>query len=77
MQIDRINEWNLTPDLETEIADFLQLVFKTGLDGRSFYMQRHNLRLTLRDEGKLLGHMALSLRAGRAGVHDRHRARVV
>jgi len=63
MQIDRIDEWRLTPDLDREIATLLDAAFGTGFDGRSFYKQRHHLRLTARDGGRLIGHMALGLRA--------------
>lgn len=65
MQIERVHEWHLTPALDREIADLVGAAFDTGFDGRSFFKQRHHLRLCARDGTRLVGHMALCIRAVR------------
>lgn len=67
MQIDRIEEIRLTPELDREIAALLLTAFDTEFGGNSFYKQRHHVRLTARDAGRLIGHMALCFRAIRIG----------
>lgn len=62
MQIETISETRLTAVQDGEIAALLARCFNTDFGGRSFFQQRHHLRLVARDPG-LVGHMALSLRA--------------
>ncbi|SLN63334.1 GNAT family N-acetyltransferase [Roseisalinus antarcticus] len=66
MQIDRIEETRLSGGDEAAIISLLGRSFGTDFGGRSFYMQRHHVRLVLRDP-QIVGHMALSLRAIRLG----------
>ena len=55
MLIETVPEWTLTNADEAEIG------------GRSFYQTRQHLRLIHRREGRIVGHMALQLRAMRLG----------
>lgn len=66
MQIETIPETGLTPAREAEIAALLARCFATDFGGRSFYQQRHHLRLLARDP-HLVGHAAMTLRAIRVG----------
>lgn len=66
MQIETIAETRLTARQETEIAGLLARCFATDFGGRSFYQQRHHLRLLLRDPD-LVGHVAMTFRAIRIG----------
>lgn len=66
MQIETIPETRLTHARDAEIAALLMRCFATDFGGRSFYQQRHHLRLVARDQA-LVGHMALTLRAIRIG----------
>lgn len=67
MRIDRIPEWELTPDLEAGIARLLAVCFPTDFGGRSYFQTRHHLRLVYRPEGVVRGHMALQFRSMRLG----------
>lgn len=67
MQVERIPEWRLTPADEAQIAALLARAFTTDFGGRSFFQQRHHLRLLARDGAALLGHIALQWRAVRLG----------
>lgn len=69
MKIDLIPEWALSPADEAQIADLLAAAFDTDFGGRTYYMQRHHLRLVLRDP-EIVGHIALLFRAVRQG--DQH-----
>ncbi|NDU99576.1 GNAT family N-acetyltransferase [Pseudoroseicyclus tamaricis] len=64
--IERVEEMRLAAPLEAEIAALIATAWD-DYEGRSFYKQRHHLRLLAREEGRLLGHMALGLRAVRLG----------
>ncbi|WP_373355014.1 GNAT family N-acetyltransferase [Pseudoroseicyclus sp. CXY001] len=68
IEIERHEEMRLTAGLEAEIAALIATAWD-DFEGRSFYKQRHHLRLLAREEGRLLGHMALGLRAVRLGPH--------
>lgn len=72
MEIDRIPEWDLSPADDAAIAALLGRSFDTDFGGRSFFQQRHHLRLVHRRGGRIVGHMALCLRAVRLGgaLHD-------
>lgn len=67
MQIDRIPEWALTPEDEAQIAGLLASAFSTDFGGRSYFQQRHHLRLVVRVKGRIIGHMGLLFRAVRLG----------
>lgn len=67
MQVDRIPEWALTPADEAQIVALLAQAFDTDFGGRSFFQQRHHLRLLARDGDRLVGHIALLWRAVRLG----------
>ena len=67
MQVDEIPEWNLTAEVDAEIALLLARCFPTDFGGRSFFYQRHHLRFVTRVEGVIVGHMALTLRAVQLG----------
>lgn len=63
MRVEAVPEWRLGPR-EAEVAALLARCFATDFGGRSFFKQRHHLRLLGRDEGgALLGHVALTWRA--------------
>lgn len=66
-QIERIEEMRLIVPDDREIAALLIRAFGEDFDGRSFYKQRHHLRLIWREDGAILGHMALSMRDVRVG----------
>ncbi len=65
--IEIIPEWALTPADEAQIADLLRRSFETNFGARSYFQQRHHLRLVTRENGKIIGHMALLFRAIRLG----------
>ncbi len=67
MTIEIIPEMALSPADEAAIANLLKVCFDTDFGGRSFFIQRHHLRLVMRDGGRVVGHMALLFRAIRAG----------
>lgn len=69
MQIETHHELDLTPALDAEIAALLEAAFGAddGFEGRSFYKQRHHLRILAREEGQMIGHVALTYRAIRLG----------
>jgi predicted N-acetyltransferase YhbS len=65
--IEILPEWALTPEDEAQIADLLLRSFDTDFGGRSYFQQRPHLRLVIRRDGKIIGHMALLFRAIRLG----------
>lgn len=65
MQIDRIPEWALTTADEGQIAQLLSRAFTTDFGGRCYFQQRHHLRIIMRAEGRIVGHMGLLFRAVR------------
>jgi predicted N-acetyltransferase YhbS len=67
MLIERIPEWHLRAADDAEIAALLARCFTTDFGGRSYFIQRHHLRLVTRDRGAIIGHMALTLRAVELG----------
>jgi predicted N-acetyltransferase YhbS len=66
MQIDVIHETHLTAAQDAEIAALLAQCFDTDFGGRSFFQQRHHMRVIARAP-HLVGHMALTMRAVRIG----------
>lgn len=67
MPVERIPEWALTPADDAQIAGLLARSFDTDFGGRSYFQQRHHLRLVMRKAGGIIGHMALLFRAVRLG----------
>ena len=61
-RIERIEEMRLDAEREAEIAALLLRAFGPEFDGRSYFQQRHHVRLLWREEGALLGHLAICLR---------------
>lgn len=61
MQIERIEEVRLTIPDETQIAALMARAFPTAFNGRSYYHQRHHVRLVVRAP-RIIGHMALVFR---------------
>lgn len=68
MLIESIPEWALSAQDDAEIADLLARSFDSDFGGRSYFHQRHHLRLVTRDQGRIVGHMALMLRSVRLGT---------
>ena len=52
----------MTAQDQADIASLLRSAFTTDFGGRSFFYQRHHVRLVLRDD-RLVGHLGLTLRA--------------
>lgn len=71
MQIDKIHELELTIADDAAIGVLLNAAFgsigEDGFRGRSYYKQRHHLRVIMRDEGKIVGHIAVLFRVVRLG----------
>lgn len=67
MRVERVPEWALTPSVETQIVALLARTFATDFGGRSFFQQRHHLRLLAFDGEALVGHSAILWRAVRVG----------
>ncbi|MEO8241341.1 MAG: GNAT family N-acetyltransferase [bacterium] len=67
MPIEVIDEWRLSAADDGAIADLLARCFDTDFGGRSFFIQHHHLRLVLREEGQIVGHIAMVLRAVQLG----------
>ncbi|GLS85229.1 hypothetical protein GCM10010873_02020 [Cypionkella aquatica] len=66
--IEIIPEWALTPDDEAQIAQLITLCFGDDFDNRSYHRHRPHLRVILRDQGQIIGHIALLLRPVRLGT---------
>ncbi len=66
MQIETIHEVNLTKADDAAIAALLSRAFgqigDDDFDGRSYYKQRHHLRVLGREGDHLIGHVALTFR---------------
>lgn len=67
MIVERIEEMRLTAQDETQISSLLAKAFGLEFDGRSYAQQRHHLRLVVRSDGQIIGHMAVTFRAIRMG----------
>ncbi len=71
MQIERIPELSLSVEDDRQIGVLLDAAFgaqmESGFDGRSYYQQRHHLRIMMRDGANVIGHIALLFRAIRIG----------
>lgn len=66
-QVERIPEMQLSARDDAAIADLLARSFPTDFGGRSFFTQHHHLRLVIRQDGAIAGHMALVLRSVQLG----------
>jgi predicted N-acetyltransferase YhbS len=66
MQIDLIPEMDLTAADDAAIAALLERAFSPAFGGKSFYKQRHHLRVVARDPD-IVGHIALAFRTVRLG----------
>jgi predicted N-acetyltransferase YhbS len=66
MLIEEVPEWHLSARDEAEIAALLARCFDTDFGGRSYFIQRHHLRLIVRQQ-TIVGHMALLLRSVQLG----------
>jgi predicted N-acetyltransferase YhbS len=67
MQVERLDEMRITSKDEAQIGALLDAAFNTEFGGRSYYQQRHHVRLIVRNADVIVGHMAISLRAIRMG----------
>ena len=69
MQTDILAEQDLRPDTDAAIGALLEGAFGrgAGYEGRSFHKMRHHLRVLGWQDGQLIGHVALQLRAIRMG----------
>jgi predicted N-acetyltransferase YhbS len=63
MKVQIVNELDLAPALDQEIAQLLARAFDTDFGGRSYFRQRHHQRLIARIDGTLAGHVALTYRS--------------
>ena len=67
MQVERIEEMRLIAPDERQIAALLEAAFATDFGGKSFFQQRQHVRLVVRADGQIVGHMGLCFRAVRLG----------
>ncbi len=67
MQIELIPEYALTEADDKAIADLLMHGFGEDFGGRSFHQQRHHMRLIIRGQDAIIGHMAICYRDVRLG----------
>lgn len=68
MKVEPIPELDLDTATEAGIAALLETCFDGTFEGRSFFSQRHHLRLVARESEQIAGHIALGLRAVRLGA---------
>ena len=66
MQIETLHETALTADDDIAIGGLLDAAFaqvgEFGFNGRSYYKQRHHLRVIARIDDQIVGHIALNFR---------------
>jgi predicted N-acetyltransferase YhbS len=67
MTVETISEHLLINDDEAAVANLLARCFATDFGGRSFFQTRHSWRHVLRQEGRIIAHLAVQLRAVRLG----------
>jgi predicted N-acetyltransferase YhbS len=63
--IEEVSEQSLTFGQDEEIAGLLARCFSTEFGGRSFFLARHSWRHLVRQDGRLVAHMAIQMRAVR------------
>lgn len=66
--VETIPEHHLTREDDAAIAALLKQAFTTDFYGRSYFQQRHHVRLVIRDEGRIIAHIGLCLRDVRLGA---------
>lgn len=66
--IARIEDLRLSAQDEAAIAALLEASFGTDFGGRSYFMQRHHVRLVQRTDGRIIGHVGLTYRSVRQGA---------
>ena len=64
MQVERIEEMRLSADDEAAITALMARAFDTNFGGRSYFMQRHHVRLVIRNHS-VIGHIAVGFRSVR------------
>ena len=67
MNIERIEELRLSKAADAAIAALLNASFETNFGQRSFFEQCHHLRLLIRENNAVIGHMGISIRAIQMG----------
>ena len=65
--VERIAEWALSAEDDRQIAALLAASFDTDFGGRSYFKQRHHLRIVEREGGRIIGHMAVAYCSIRLG----------
>ena len=65
--IEMIADWDVTAADEAQIAGLLARCFSTDFGGRSYFQQRPHFRLVWRQDGQIIGHMAVMVRGIRLG----------
>lgn len=63
MTIETIPEYLLTNSDDSAIAGLLERCFSTDFGGRSFFQTRHTWRHVLRQDDRIVAHLAVQLRA--------------
>jgi putative acetyltransferase len=68
MRIETIPEHALSADIDTAIGALMDAGFgeEAGFRGQSFHKMRHHLRIVGWQDGQMIGHVAMQLRAIRA-----------
>ena len=67
MVIEAISEMDLSPADDTLINRLLVTAFDDSFGDRSYFQQRHHLRLVQRSGAEIIGHIALCYRSVRLG----------
>lgn len=67
MVIEAISEMDLSPADDALINRLLVTAFDDSFGDRSYFQQRHHLRLVQRSGAEIIGHMALCYRSVRLG----------
>ena len=64
---ERIDEFDLTPERDAELAALIAEAMPPDYGGRSYYQNRHHRRYVARGGGRAVAHLAVALRAVRLG----------
>ena len=64
---ERIDEFDLTPERDGELAALIAEAMPPDYGGRSYYQNRHHRRYVARDGKRAVAHLAVALRAVRLG----------
>lgn len=71
MQIDAVHELELSAADDAAIGALLDAAYadlgENGFQGRSYFSQRHHLRIVAREDDRIIGHVALLFRVIRLG----------